>query len=64
MCHTPVSLRNIDILELAVHVVLGYHSISIRRLATLSLRGSRTFYELAAVSLSGVNLNRDLVTLQ
>lgn len=41
----PVALRNVDILELAVHVVFG-------------------FDELAAVGLSGVDFDRDLVALR
>ena len=64
MRDAAVPLGHIDVLKLAVHVVLGYHSISIRRLATLPARRLHTFYKLAAVSLSGVDLNRYLVTLQ
>lgn len=69
MCDTPVALGDIDVLQLYVHVVLRYSLPSVHAILHLfsslddSLESPRTFDELSAVCLAGINLDGDLVAL-
>ena len=63
MCHATIALGDIDVLELAVHVVLGYGRSALIVGRVVGGR-MRTFDELTAVGLAGIDLNCDLVTLR
>jgi hypothetical protein len=60
-----VSLRDVDILELDVHVVLRYAALLAQscRLRPQGHDSSPTFYELSAVCLARIDLDGDLMTL-
>ena len=71
MCDSSVALRNVDVLELYVHVVLSYFPVSLHlRLPLLSpsliaiCGPERTFDELSTVCLARVDLHCDLMSLE
>ena len=71
MCDSSVTLCNVDVLELYVHVVLSYFSVSLHLHLLLlfpsliALCGiERTFDELSTVCLARVDLHCDLMSLE